>query len=829
MASETRPALSPAFRAKYELDSVLGAGGFGQVYRARQIELNRPVAIKFLADQAGLGDEVFARFELEGQVQARMRHPNLVTIYECGQSQGVPYIVFELIDGPALSRVIGRGPLALGRALAIAAGLCDGLHYAHELGVIHRDIKPGNILLAGNSEPKLTDFGMAIAGQARSFKTTAGTFLGTPSYVAPEIITGSWATAASDLYAAATVLFEMIAGAPPFAGSIADTLDGHLHGQLVLPALPQERWAGELAALLRAGLAKDPAARPSSAAAMATKARRLAEEVEAAGQTEFTLPRRKRGASGVLSTNTRESPTLGRSQASSRAVTRVVNQSRSRGVEASALATARAPAAPLKLAGWFAAGLLTVLMAAGAAWGVRTWRSAEAQGPRPVDAAYAVRVLPGVTAALLELPPERQAEPVGVEVRTAGSLWRRAETVPSGDGARLLVNGLKPGASHEVRLLLPGGAEGPVAAFSTPEKLDFLDVRTAYPDGGTVRLDWSTNVPARAAPDSPLSTRHQLVVKETAAGPKAMLVSLQPVEGPPAVTRTFRVATPLAACATLLDAARSLEPGPLMERFRAGRPSAAGMTRALAALPTWRALADDWKTLRPAIEAALRPGLLPLDRQFALLDAMQPLADVDTVMADAREAPIFDAAGASSPFLSVSFLPPGEFDRSRKRLLAATAVPPAAGRTSTIAVSSLADDRAVFEVEGLELPGARLYQVVSGSPPRSELTGEFELPSEALSTARSARAWIAVANLEPPAYFVIRLGERLRLPIRTTRKIFDGVEMAEEKRFRVAVASFPVSALKAGTNSYSVVLKCPAGTRPQHVSGCPWIFLELQP
>ncbi len=829
MASETKPALSPAFLAKYALETVLGSGGFGQVFRARQLDLDRPVAIKFLADQAGLGDEVFARFELEGQVQARMRHPNLVTIYECGQSLGVPYIVFELVDGPSLSRVIARGPLALGRALTIAAGLCDGLHHAHELGVIHRDIKPGNILLAGNAEPKLTDFGMAIGGQARSFKTTAGTFLGTPSYVAPEIITGAKATAASDLYAAATVLYEMIAGAPPFGGSIAGTLDGHLHGDSALPPLPQERWADELNAILRSGLAKDPAKRLPSAAVLASRARQLAETLDLAGQTGFTLDRRKRGASGVLSTNTRENSALGRSQAGPRGVTRLVNPARSRGAEAVVLATARAPAGRWKLALWAAAGALLVLAAIGAAWGSLSWRVAREAAPRAVDQGFAVRVLPGVTAALLELPAGRAAETAGVEVRAAGSLWRRVEAKALDGGGKWLVTGLRPGTSHEARLLLPGEVEGPATAFSTPDRLDFLDVRTTYPDAGTVKLEWSTNVPARASPAAPLTTRHELQVRETSPGLRQVSASLQPVEGPPAVTRSWKVASPLAACAMLLTAARGLQVAPLLQHYLAGRPSAAGMARAVAALPGWRAFAGDWKLLRPAIEAALKPGLMPLDRQFAVLDALEPLANVDTALADAREAPLFDTAAAMAQFLEVTFLPRGEFGPSRQRLLAAAAVPPTAGRTSVVAVSSLPDDRAAFAIEGLDVPSVHFYQAVSGLLPRSLLTGEFELAPGPLSTARTARAWISVGNLEPPSYFVIRLGGRLRIQIRTTRKIYDGLEVAEERRFRVAVARFAPSALRSGVNRFEIEIKCPAGLRPRHLSACPWIFLELQP
>lgn len=830
MASETKPALSPAFQAKYALETVLGSGGFGQVFRGRQLDLDRPVAIKFLADQAGLGDEVFARFELEGQVQARMRHPNLVTIYECGQSLGVPYIVFELVDGPSLSRVIARGPLALGRALTIAAGLCDGLHYAHELGVIHRDIKPGNILLAGNAEPKLTDFGMAIGGQARSFKTTAGTFLGTPSYVAPEIITGAKATTASDLYAAATVLYEMIAGAPPFSGSVADTLDGHLHGDFALPPLPQERWASELNSLLRSGLAKDPAKRLPSAAELASRARQLAESLDVAGRTGFTLDRRKRGASGVLSTNTRENSALGRSQAGPRGATRLINPAaRSRGADAVVLATARAPTGGLKLAVWAAAGTLLVLAALGAAWAVRSWRDAREMAPRAIDQSLAVRVLPGVTAALLELPSGRAVEPTGVEVRAAGSLWRRAEAKAVDGGGKWLVTGLRPGTSHEARLLLPGEIEGPVASFSTPDRLELLDVRATYPEAGTVKLEWSTNVPARASPAAPLTTRHELLVRETSPGLRQVSVSLQPVEGPPAITRSWKVASPLAACAMLLNATRGLEVAPVLQHYLAGRPTAAGMARAIAALPGWSTLAGDWRLLRPAIEAALQPGFMPLDRQFAILDALEPLADIDTALADAREAPIFDTAAAMARFLEVTFLPRGEFGPSRKRLLAATAVPPTAGRTWVVAVSSLPDDRAVFAIEGLDVPSVQFYQAVSGLLPRSVLTGEFDVAPVALSAARTARAWIAVANLEPPSYFVIRLGERLRIPVRTTRKIYDGLEVAEEKRFRVAVARFAPSVLRSGTNRFEVEIKCPAGMRPRHVSACPWIFLELQP
>ena len=182
---------------RYQVVQRLGAGAFGTVYKAKDKVLGRMVAIKTIrleglaAQGAGL-DELVDRFEREAQVSAQLKHPNIVTIYDIGEADGVSYLAMEFIDGVGLERVIASaGRLPLERAAAIAAQVADALDFAHKSSVVHRDIKPANIMIEAGDRVKVTDFGIAKVTNSVDHLTATGSLLGTPSYMSPEQARGS--------------------------------------------------------------------------------------------------------------------------------------------------------------------------------------------------------------------------------------------------------------------------------------------------------------------------------------------------------------------------------------------------------------------------------------------------------------------------------------------------------------------------------------------------------------------------------------------------------------------------------------------------------------
>src|SRR5256714_6787381 len=203
----------------YELLQEIGRGGQGVVYRARQKSLNRTVALKVIGVGSWATEAHLKRFRLEAEAAASLNYPFIVPIHEIRERGGYCYFSMNLIDGGQLDEVVKRDPLSIRRAGELIAKLARTVHYAHEHGIVHRDIKPGNILLDTNGEPHLTDFGLATLVEAEDTVTHTEQIMGTPSYMAPEqaVAHKTQLTSTTDVYGVGAVLYQLLTGHPPFA------------------------------------------------------------------------------------------------------------------------------------------------------------------------------------------------------------------------------------------------------------------------------------------------------------------------------------------------------------------------------------------------------------------------------------------------------------------------------------------------------------------------------------------------------------------------------------------------------------------------------------
>jgi len=252
----------------YRIIQRIGHGGMAEVYKAHHGALDRLVAIKVLPDFFAIDEILRERFQQEAQSIARLTHPNILSIFDFGQEDGITYLVLALVEGGTLADRIGR-PMDLRLVVQILGPIADALDYAHSLGVLHRDIKPSNILLKTDGTPILADFGLAKMSDSVRKITGTGTVAGTPEYMSPEQGAGDTVGPASDRYALAIVAYEMLTGRVPFkAPTPAAVLLSHMHSAMP----PTRELTGELSAhvedALRRGLAKSPAYRYPTAAAL---------------------------------------------------------------------------------------------------------------------------------------------------------------------------------------------------------------------------------------------------------------------------------------------------------------------------------------------------------------------------------------------------------------------------------------------------------------------------------------------------------------------------------------------------------------------------------
>lgn len=266
---------------RYRLESLIARGGMGEVWRGQDAVLGRPVAVKLMRSEFAGDPDTLARFRGEARHSAALSHPGIAHVYDYGESgpDGSPFIIMELISGPSLTELLAAGPLDPASVLDILAQAATALAAAHAAGLVHRDIKPGNILLAPGRIVKITDFGIAYAAGSVPL-TRAGAVIGTPAYLAPERISGSPGTPASDLYALGMVAYECLAGRLPFTGTAVEITQAY--AQRGLPPLPGTVPA-PVAALVRCLTARDPAARPAAAEQAAAAARELRGALAAQG------------------------------------------------------------------------------------------------------------------------------------------------------------------------------------------------------------------------------------------------------------------------------------------------------------------------------------------------------------------------------------------------------------------------------------------------------------------------------------------------------------------------------------------------------------------
>src|SRR5512133_948375 len=261
---------------RYQTRELLGRGGMSEVYRGFDAQLSRPVAIKRLRPELAVTPVFRARIRREAQAAGRLNHPAIVAVYDTGEEReatgsSIPFIVMELVEGRSLRDALRQeGRLSPARALAVTASLLAALAASHAAGIIHRDIKPGNVMLSNGRAVKVADFGIARAvSDSSGTATMAGTVIGTAQYLSPEQGRGEAADVRSDLYSAGCLLYELLVGEPPFVGdSMVNIIFQHICEPPTRPSVANSDISADIDAIVMKALAKDPADRYQSAAEM---------------------------------------------------------------------------------------------------------------------------------------------------------------------------------------------------------------------------------------------------------------------------------------------------------------------------------------------------------------------------------------------------------------------------------------------------------------------------------------------------------------------------------------------------------------------------------
>jgi tetratricopeptide (TPR) repeat protein/tRNA A-37 threonylcarbamoyl transferase component Bud32 len=265
----------------YEVQALLGRGGMGVVYKARHLRLNRLVALKMLITGTFAGPHERVRFQREAEAVASLRHANIVQVYDVGDHEGWPYFTMEFLEGGSLAQAWAGTPQPAQQAAALLVTLAEAMQAAHQGGIVHRDLKPANILLTAGGTPKIADFGLARHFDGASALTLSGARMGTPSYMAPELVTGKTGTIgpAADIYSLGALLYEMLTGRPPFRGETASETERQvIDEEPVPPARLNPKVPRDLETICLKCLHKDRQRRYAEAGALADDLRRFMEK-----------------------------------------------------------------------------------------------------------------------------------------------------------------------------------------------------------------------------------------------------------------------------------------------------------------------------------------------------------------------------------------------------------------------------------------------------------------------------------------------------------------------------------------------------------------------
>ncbi|MGD0853702.1 MAG: Stk1 family PASTA domain-containing Ser/Thr kinase [Acidimicrobiales bacterium] len=255
------------YSGRYQVTHLIARGGMAIVYRAQDVLLNRPVALKTLYPELSADPLFVERFRREAQAAANLSHPNIVPVFDWGEDNGTYFIVMELVDGTSLADMLRGGrTLTASHSATLMAQVAAALGYAHRNGVVHRDVKPGNILIASDGQVKVTDFGIAQAMSVEDQLAEEGSVMGTATYFSPEQAEGAPVDGRSDIYSLGVVLYEMLAGRPPFIGDSPVAVSSqHVHGTVPPPAEFNSAIPADLQAIVMEALAKSPERRYQSA------------------------------------------------------------------------------------------------------------------------------------------------------------------------------------------------------------------------------------------------------------------------------------------------------------------------------------------------------------------------------------------------------------------------------------------------------------------------------------------------------------------------------------------------------------------------------------
>src|ERR1700712_3475133 len=283
------PLIDVVFDGRYRIVRKLGAGGMADVYLAEDQELGRRVAIKILNERHANDDQFVERFRREAKNAAALSHPNIVSIYDRGEAEGTYYIAMEYLDGRSLKElIISRGPAPLNVSVEDARQILSALRFAHRHGIVHRDIKPHNVLVDAEGRVKVTDFGIARAGASQM--TEAGSIVGTAQYLSPEQARGAPVDPRSDLYSLGIVLYEMLTGNVPFTGDTpVEIAMKHLSQIPEPPSKQRPDVPHDLDAVVMRALSKEPDQRYGSTEEMDADLARVARGVAVAPETEDAM------------------------------------------------------------------------------------------------------------------------------------------------------------------------------------------------------------------------------------------------------------------------------------------------------------------------------------------------------------------------------------------------------------------------------------------------------------------------------------------------------------------------------------------------------------